>query len=127
MKDKTAETNTRDTMRQAIQSLAMAMEDTAEFQAFQEANLMIVKDDAVQNLLRQADVHRVALQWGQGDEAEHMAALQHLQASLESYASVQAYRHAEQAMKRLCRAVDTVISETAGVNFAANAKRSCCG
>ncbi len=33
MNDKTAETNTRDTISQAIQSLAMAMEDTAEFQA----------------------------------------------------------------------------------------------
>jgi len=102
LNDKTAETSTRHTINQTIQSLAMALEDTAEFQAFREASLMIAKDDAVQNLLRQADIHRVALQWGQGDEAEHMAALQHLQASLESYASVQAYRQAEQAMKRLC-------------------------
>lgn len=37
------------------------------------------------------------------------------------------YYTAESAMKDLLKQVDTVISEIAGLDFAANAKRSCCG
>lgn len=46
---------------------------------------------------------------------------------LEALPVVQAYRQAECSVRDLCHALDTVISEAAGVAFAANAKRSCCG
>jgi len=38
-----------------------------------------------------------------------------------------AYRQAEQATRALFQAVDSVVSAAAGLDFAANARRSCCG
>lgn len=127
MSDIVATTNARDRLGQAIRILATALGETAEFQAFREAGRVLAKDDAAQELLRQVEIHRFALRWGQDDGAEHAAALQRLQPELESHASIQTYRRAEQAVQRLCRVVNTLISEAAGVDFTANAKRSCCG
>jgi hypothetical protein len=50
-----------------------------------------------------------------------------LQAQLDTYPSVQAYRAAEQAVCALFQEVDAAISRVVGVDFAANARRSCCG
>lgn len=41
--------------------------------------------------------------------------------------SVTDYYTAESALKDLLKQVDTTISDTAGIDFAANARRSCCG
>ena len=41
--------------------------------------------------------------------------------------AVKTYQAAEEALYDLIQAVDAVVSETAGIDFAANAKRSCCG
>jgi cell fate (sporulation/competence/biofilm development) regulator YlbF (YheA/YmcA/DUF963 family) len=64
---------------------------------------------------------------GGGDGAEHLRALRQLQAQLDTYPSVQAYRAAEQAVRALFQEVDAAISRVVGVDFAANARRSCCG
>ncbi|MBE2225365.1 MAG: YlbF family regulator [Anaerolineae bacterium] len=41
--------------------------------------------------------------------------------------SVKAYQTAEENLHQLVQTVDIVISEAAGIDFAVNAKRSCCG
>jgi cell fate (sporulation/competence/biofilm development) regulator YlbF (YheA/YmcA/DUF963 family) len=84
-------------------------------------------DDEVQQLLQQMQTHRRALQQGRGSRIEHLAAVRRLQAELDGQGSVGTYRQAERAVRALLRAVDAVVSEAAGVDFAANAKRSCCG
>ncbi len=111
----------------AIRKLVEALRNTPEFGALWEAARAINHDGEVQNLLQQIRAHQSALQWGRGDGAEHLRALRQLQAQLDAYPSVQAYRAAEQAVRALFQEVDAAISRAAGVDFATNARRSCCG
>ncbi|MFN3761716.1 MAG: YlbF family regulator [Anaerolineae bacterium] len=111
----------------AVRELVEALRETPEFRALWEAARAINHDREVQSLLQQIRSHQSALRWGQGNGAEHLRALRQLQAQLETYPSVQAYRTAEQALRALFREVDETISRAAGVEFAANARRSCCG
>lgn len=112
---------------QSVQSLAETLRGSPELQALQEAARAVNHDDAARDLLRQMRVHQSALQWGQGDQADHLVALRQLRTELDARAFVQAYLQAEQAVRALFRAVDAIISGATGVDFAANAKRSCCG
>lgn len=112
---------------QKAQTLGALLKETVEFQAFLRASQAIETDALVQELLKQIESHRSALQWGLGDRASHRAALRKLQAQLEALPSVQAYRQAERAVRDLFHAVDALIGEAAGVEFAVNARRSCCG
>jgi len=111
---------------QAAEALGKVLYNTPEYQAFLVA-LQTLNDDAyVHRLSAQMREHSTALQWGQGDVAEHQAALAQLRQDIENQPSVRAYRQAEQAVIHLCREVDQLVSQTAGVAFAANAKLSSC-
>jgi cell fate (sporulation/competence/biofilm development) regulator YlbF (YheA/YmcA/DUF963 family) len=125
----TVETETKQEVMvsQAIQSLGATLKATPELQAFLQAAQAIHADMTIQHLLQQIRSHRAALQWDQGNPAEHLQALKELQADLDGQPAVQVYYRAERAARRLLQAVDVAISEAAGVDFAANAKRSCCG
>jgi len=122
-----AQPTTKAAVRESACSLAEAIKDMPEFQALQEAARAINHDEKVQDLLRQMQSHQSAFRLGQGDRANHAAALKKLRSELDGQAAVQAYQQAELAVRTLCRAVDRVVSDAAGVDFAANAKRSCCG
>ena len=50
-----------------------------------------------------------------------------LQTELEALPVVVSLRQAELGMREILTAVDDIISQAAGVPFAANAKRGCCG
>ncbi|MCK7496824.1 MAG: hypothetical protein MZW92_42470 [Comamonadaceae bacterium] len=58
---------------------------------------------------------------------EHQGEMTTLQAQMESMPLVQTYHNAEQIFVRLCREIDEVVSEIAGVEFAPNARKSGCG
>ena len=109
---------------EAIQSLAAVLRGTPEFQALQIAARRLNRDEAVQHLLRELEVHQSALQ--HGDSAAHSTALAQVRTELEAHLTMEAYRQAEQAVRELCQAVDSVVSAAAGVEFAANAQRGCC-
>jgi cell fate (sporulation/competence/biofilm development) regulator YlbF (YheA/YmcA/DUF963 family) len=121
----TDETSQDTRVTEAVHSLAAVLRDTPEFEAVQAAARRLSHDEVVQDLLREMDVHQSALR--HGDSAMHSAALAQLKTELEAQATVQAYRQADQAAQALLRAVDSVISAAAGVEFATNAIRSCCG
>lgn len=112
------------TVPEAIQSLAAVLRDAPEFQTLQVAARRLNHDEAVQHLLRELEVHPSALQ--HGDCAAHSTALAQVRAKLEAHPTMQAYQQAEQAVRELCQAVDSVVSAAAGVEFAANAPRGCC-
>ena len=111
---------------QAVRALGAALKVSPELAAFQAAIQSVNADDAAQDLLRQIRTLQTALYWGQGNPANH-SALHELQAGLEARPSIQAYYRAEQAAREMLQAVDAIISKAAGIDFAANAKRSCCG
>lgn len=117
----------RAAVRESARSLAETLKETVQFQALQKAARAINHDDEVQNLLEQMQTHRTALHQGLGSRIEHLAAGRRLQAELDGQDSVRTYRQAERAVRELLQAVDAVVSEAAGVDFAANATRSCCG
>lgn len=96
----------------AIKEQPEAMRFFGTFQALQA-------DEEAQKLLSELR----ARQYVVGDEAAYQQLLQQFY----SRPSVKAYQAAEEALYDLLRAVDVSISEAAGIDFAANAKRSCCG
>ena len=112
------------TVPEAIQSLAAVLRGTPEFQALQVAARRLNRDEAVQHLLRELEVHQSALH--HGDSPAHSTALAQLRTELEAHTTMQAYRQADQAVRELFQAVDSVVSTAAGVEFAAKAQRACC-
>ncbi|OIO90170.1 MAG: hypothetical protein AUK03_13545 [Anaerolineae bacterium CG2_30_64_16] len=83
-------------------------------------------DPTVQQLAGQMRTHQAALQMGREPD-QHAAALARVEAEVEALPVVQEYRQAEAAARRLFQVVDALISQEAGVAFAANAQRSGCG
>lgn len=111
---------------QAARALGELLSQLPEYRAFLEAIQKVNNDAAVQKLSNQMRACQSALQWGR-DVVQNAAELERLEAELESLPIVQAYRQAEAAAREIFLAVDELISREAGVDFAANAKRSCCG
>jgi cell fate (sporulation/competence/biofilm development) regulator YlbF (YheA/YmcA/DUF963 family) len=115
------------TTSDAVQTLGAHLKAAPEVQAFFQAALAVQRDAATQKVLRNMREHQTAMQWQTGDPAAHARALNELERELAAQPLYQTYQQTEQAARELLMAVDAVISETAGVEFAANAKRSCCG
>lgn len=114
--------------RSAAQALGERLRELPEFQAFLKALEAVNHDTAVQQLAAQMRAHRSALQWGRGEGAQHAADLRRLEQELEDLPLIKAYRQAEGEVAQRFRLVNEIVSQTAGVEFAANARRSsCCG
>ncbi len=112
---------------QAARTLGELLSATPEYRAFLETLEAVNRDLTVQKLAAEMRSHQTALQWGRDPDGKHEAELARLEAEIESLPVVQQYRQAEQGVIALFCAVDEIISREAGVDFAANAKRSCCG
>jgi len=111
---------------QRARVLGARLRESAEFRAWAKASQAVSADPVAQNLVRQINAYQAAL-WSQVQPDDLTIAVKRLQTALEALNSVQEYRQAERAARDLFRAVDAAIGATAGVEFAANAKRSCCG
>jgi len=113
--------------RQAAQALGRLLRQTPEYEAFLKELNVVNNHPAVQKISTQMRSHQNALRWFQGDMDDHEASLARLETELEALAVVQGYRQAENTVSQMFTEVDSVISQAAGVPFAANAKRSGCG
>lgn len=118
-------------MTEAIQAksrlLGEALRQTPEFQAFMAASRTAQEDDNFTGIYRQIKEHESALVHGRGNFEAHQAAYQRLIAELEALPVMQAYHQALQQVQALFNEVDSIISASAGVPFAVNAQKSCCG
>ena len=112
---------------QASQSLGKLLAETPEYQSFLQALKDRNHDLEVQRLSAKIREHEIALQWGRGDVLEHQGEINTLQVQVQSLPLVQTYHTAEQIFIRLCREIDQVVSENAGVEFAPLARKSGCG
>ena len=119
------ELNTR--ADQAARELGELLLHTPEYQAFLKALNAANNNPAVQKISAEMRGHRNALRWSPKNASEHETALTRLETELEMMPVVQDYRLAEEAVCRMFAEEDTIISQAAGVPFAANAKRSGCG
>lgn len=111
----------------ALRALALALKSTPELQTYLEVAHAVDADTVVQGLLERIRTHQFALQWDGGDQAGNSSALAELQGDLARQPVVQSYYQAEHVLRELFRAVDAAVSAAAGVDFAANARCSCCG
>jgi cell fate (sporulation/competence/biofilm development) regulator YlbF (YheA/YmcA/DUF963 family) len=107
---------------QAALLLADLLGSTPEFQEFFKTSQAVNRDPQANLLLRQIRFSQTF--YGQPDDPN---STEQLAAKLEAMPVFQAYRAAEQRVKELFCAVDQVISRSAGMPFAANAKASACG
>ena len=112
---------------QAAQTLGNLLRQTPEYGAFLKALKAVNSDPAIQRLSTQIRAHRSALQWGHDAAGQHAAELARLELEMEDLPAVKEYHKAEEEVSLLFRAVDEIISQEAGVAFAANAQRSSCG
>jgi cell fate (sporulation/competence/biofilm development) regulator YlbF (YheA/YmcA/DUF963 family) len=112
---------------QAAQELGELLMHTPEYEAFLKALNAVNNDPEVQKISAEMRSHQNALRWSPKNAGEHEAALARLETELEIMLVVQDYRLAEEAVCRMFAEEDTIISQAAGVPFAANAKRSGCG
>jgi cell fate (sporulation/competence/biofilm development) regulator YlbF (YheA/YmcA/DUF963 family) len=114
--------------RQAAQALGALLRQTPEYENFLKALKTVNNDPAVQRLGAQMRSHQTALQWGRDNDGQHAIELERLELEMEALPSVKAYRQAESEVQKVFRSVDELISQEAGLAFAANARRSgCCG
>lgn len=113
--------------RKAAQTLGTLLRQTPEYETFLKALKVVNSDPVIEKLGAQMRVHRDALQWGR-DDGQHAAELERLEMELEALPLVKEYRQAEEQVRQLFQAVEEIISQEAGLAFAANARRGgCCG
>lgn len=113
---------------QAAQALGALLSQAPAYREFLQMLKVVNDDQAVQKLGTEMRKHRSAMQWGTDSGMQHAAELARLEEQMENLPSVKEYRRTEHAVEQLFLAVDRIITEQAGVAFAANAKRGgCCG
>lgn len=113
--------------RQAAQALGVLLRQMPEYETFLKALKAVNSDRTVQKLGAEMRSHQKALQWGLDNDGQHATELSRLEQEMEGLPVVQDYRLAENTVSMIFTQVDSVISQAAGVPFAANAKRSGCG
>jgi cell fate (sporulation/competence/biofilm development) regulator YlbF (YheA/YmcA/DUF963 family) len=111
---------------QAAQQLGNVLSDTPEFKAFFAASKAMHNDPIVQQLETEMHAHQTALHWGCDTDGQHAAELTRLELELEDIPVMKQYREKEREVSALFQAVDKIISQEAGVDFAINAQRGGC-
>ncbi len=111
---------------QAAQTLGKLLSQTPEYKAFIEALGAVNRDLTIQKLARDMRSHQIAVQWGGDADGQHAADLARLELEMEDQPLQKDYRKAVQEVSVLFHAVDKIISQQAGMEFAINALRSGC-
>lgn len=106
----------------ALGELADAIKEQPEYASLVEAHNIMRADSEAQQMLHELQVwqRRGVLPEEEADFKERLEQFYALPTMVDYYAT-------ESALKDLLRQVDNVISEIADLDFAANARRSCCG
>jgi cell fate (sporulation/competence/biofilm development) regulator YlbF (YheA/YmcA/DUF963 family) len=102
-----------------LHHLAAQIKANPAYTRFFDAYRAMQADAEAQELLAELR----ASQYHGLDEAGYHRLLQQFY----SRPAVKEYQVAEEELHDLVQAIDAIISATAGIDFAANAKRSCCG
>lgn len=110
---------------EAIAELSAAIKADPSYGTLWAAHQALQVDEEAQQLLEDVQARQRRLQFSADgvDEAEFQALLE----CFYRLPVVAAYHEAEDALVDLLKEIDGVIGTTMGIDFAANAKRSCCG
>ncbi len=105
-----------------LSELAAIAKEQPEYTALLDSYQVFQADAQVQQALKDLRIRQKEIAT-EIDQAEFERLLERFYA----YPIVAAYYQAEKDLQELVKEMDRVISEAAGLAFAANAKRSCCG
>lgn len=106
----------------SLGELADLIREQPEYTALVEAYQVMCSDSEAQQMLRELQAWQ-----RRGVLPEEEAGFEERLEQFYAHPSMVDYYKAESALKDLLKQVDAVISEIAGLDFAANARRSCCG
>jgi cell fate (sporulation/competence/biofilm development) regulator YlbF (YheA/YmcA/DUF963 family) len=111
---------------QAAQKLGNLLAETPEYKQYIAALKAVNTDLTIQKISMDMRAHRSALRWDPDGEGKHAAELTRLELVLADQPVMQDYQKAEAEIRVLFQEVDKIISQEAGVGFAANALRRGC-
>jgi len=114
-------------LSQTIQDFAAAIAETPEFQAYEQANLVLRQDQEAQRQLEAMQVAQPRARWGLPAADDGEASLETLRRRTMAHPTVKAYVDAQESLSGLCQDVNALLGDAMGTDFAAAAAPSCCG
>jgi cell fate (sporulation/competence/biofilm development) regulator YlbF (YheA/YmcA/DUF963 family) len=115
---------------QAARDFSEALSETTQYQAWEQATWSLRQDQAAQSLAEKLQARQRELEpllMLGAASAEQRAELERLRSEYLGLPTIAAYVQAEADLRALCQAANTVLSEAAGLDFAANSASGCCG
>ncbi len=116
-------------VRQAARDFALALAETPQFKAYEEAIDRLNHDTAAQQAIDAFQAKRESLQAllllnavSEADQAE----LQRLQNVFSSTPAVMAYAQAQADLMTICQTAADVLSQAIGLNYAVACSSGCC-
>ena len=124
-------TISEDQALQAAREFAAALAETAEYQAFEQAQLALQRDGVAQKAIHAFQEKQQALGWelrlGLVADADREE-LQRLEQAMLAQPTVQAYVQAQEALSQLCGELAGLISDAIRLDFAGGCGPGCgCG
>ena len=115
---------------QAAHDFAAALSETPQFQTWEQATWALRQDQAAQTMAQKLQAVQRELEplliLGAA-KAEQRSELEQLRSDYLALPTVTTYVQAEADLRTLCQAANTVLSQAAGLDFAANCASGCCG
>jgi cell fate (sporulation/competence/biofilm development) regulator YmcA (YheA/YmcA/DUF963 family) len=111
---------------QAAQTLGFLLKETQEYKDFIQAQKALNSDPTSYRLSMEMRSHQDALRRAQDLDGQHAAELARLELQMEEQPVVQEYRRCAKNLGELFQAVEKMISQEAGMDFAINAQRGGC-
>jgi cell fate (sporulation/competence/biofilm development) regulator YlbF (YheA/YmcA/DUF963 family) len=115
---------------QAARDFAEALSETPQFQAWEQAAWAVRQDQAAQAMAQKLQTMQRKLQpllMLGAASGEQRSELERLRSDYQALPTVTAYVQAEADLRTLCQAANEVLSQAAGLDFAANSASGCCG
>lgn len=110
----------------AAQTLGVLLKETPEYKAFIQAQKALNSDPISHELSLEYLKHLDASRKDQDLDGTHAAELTRLELEMEDLPVIQEYRQSAREIRDLLQAVDKIISQEAGLDFAINAQHGGC-
>jgi len=115
---------------QAARDFAEALSETPQFQAWEQAAWAVRQDQAAQAMAQELQTMQRELEpllMLGAASGEQRSELERLRSAYLVLPTVVACVQAEADLRTLCQAANEVLSQVAGLDFAANSASGCCG
>ena len=115
---------------QAARDFSEALSETTQYQAWELATWSLRQDQAAQSLAEKLQARQRELEpllMLGAASAEQRAELERLRSEYLGLPTIATCVQAEADLRTLCQAANEVLSQAAGLDFAANSASGCCG